>query len=92
MFYKCIILIVLNAVITLIFSDKLSKYAVNCVIVCNILLLILNSFSDFKSGFGTLDLNIDYTELQNHSDNYKTQFNIYFDDIESKRFSDEKQN
>jgi len=55
-------------------------------------LLILNSFSDFKSGFDTLDLNIDYTELQNHSDNYKTQFNIYFDDIESKRFSDEKQN
>ena len=89
-FYKCIILIVLNAVITLIFSDNLSKYAVNCVIICNILLLLLNSFSDFKLSFGKLDFSIDYSELQRHSDNYEKQFNIYFDDIESKRFSDEK--
>ena len=89
-FYKCIILFVLNAVITLIFSDNLSKYAVNCVIICNILLLLLNSFSDFKLSFGKLDFSIDYSELQRHSDNYEKQFNIYFDDIESKRFSDEK--
>ena len=90
MLNKFFVLIVFVSVITVIFFEKNSHKAVNFVVVCYILTMVLNIFLNFKLNFDAFKFNIDYSSIYNHADDYKKQYNIFFDDIRSKEFSGEK--
>ena len=91
LFSQLLTIIIIVGIITVLFSDKLSRHAINCTVICYILVMIMNFFMNIELSFDLSDIKVDYENLKIHSENYKKQYNIFFDDIKAKRYSDEKE-
>lgn len=90
MINKFFVMIAFVGIITVIFFENNSRKAVNFVLICYILTMILNIIVNLKFNFKDIGFNVDYSKFYEHADEYRSQFNIFFGDIKNKGYSDEK--
>lgn len=74
-------LILFVSVLSTILPDALSKTCINLIVVCTISMIIISSLGSIRYSEYNFSVQKYVDEYIEHSENFKNNVNIYFDDI-----------